>query len=66
MARNSQEVSAPFEPPSSVGSFFGDLDCWRSTGCDLATGGEVEGEAFSAVSEESSPARALCIISVSS
>lgn len=63
MARTSQEVSAPFEPPSSVGS-FGDLDCWRSTGCDLATGGEVEGDAFSAVSDESNPARALCIISI--
>lgn len=44
-----------------MGSFFGDLDRWRSTGCDLATGGEVEGEAFSAVSEESNPAKALCM-----
>ena len=37
---------------------LGDLD--RSiAGCDLATGGEVDGDAFSAGSELSNPARAL-------
>ena len=60
MAGPSHEDSA-FEPSPSAESLpLGDFDRWRSTGCDLATGGDVEGEAVSAASEDSRPARALC------
>lgn len=59
MAGPPHEVSA-FEPsPSAEPLPFGDFDRWRSTGCDLVTGGEVEGEAVSAGSDDSRLARAL-------
>ena len=47
--------------PRSAGSWdLGDLARWRSIGCALATGGEVDGgEAGSAASEDSNPSRAL-------
>jgi hypothetical protein len=53
----SHEVSGFESSPPADALPLGDLD--RSAGCELATGGEVAGEAFSAGSEDSNPARAL-------
>ena len=62
MAAPSHEDSAALEPsPSPESLLFGDFDRSRPTGSDLATGGDVDGEAVSAASEDSKPARALCM-----
>lgn len=54
------DVVASSAAPSGVSLSLDEVDCWRSTGCDLAAGGDVDGgEAGSAASEDSNPARAL-------